>query len=257
MTKPLLNFRKLLVILAARYGTKEFDSKMVSRDLLILLGLEDGSRGALRARPKLISNDLRRLYMMGFLRRRKVKRECRTKGGKKCYRGYKYLYRINNQGWRYLVYLTSGKKEELKVFKDVEKGAAVKKAIDEIYKGDNIGELVWEWYEEKFLERPGYRRFPRKHKIIQNAIETSAGLAEKDEEIEGLKRELEERERTIEELKREKDELEQQLKEKEKTIGELKETIKEQNDLIGKLLKRETDRLMREMNRLIKGVKTS
>jgi hypothetical protein len=54
---------------------------------------------------KMISNDLRRLYTMGLLRRRRVKRECRTRSGKTCFRGYEYKYVISHRGWRYLNYL--------------------------------------------------------------------------------------------------------------------------------------------------------
>jgi len=39
---------------------------------------------------KMISNDLGRLYAMGFLKRRRIKWECRTKSGKTCYRPYEY-----------------------------------------------------------------------------------------------------------------------------------------------------------------------
>jgi len=35
---------------------------------------------------KSISNELRRFYVMGFLKRERIKRECKTKSGKTCYK---------------------------------------------------------------------------------------------------------------------------------------------------------------------------
>lgn len=58
---------------------------------------------------KLISNDLNRLYRMGFLTRRRVKREVQTRVGKSCNRGYKYLYNISKQGKSYTAYLETPK----------------------------------------------------------------------------------------------------------------------------------------------------
>jgi hypothetical protein len=42
---------------------------------------------------------------MGFLRRRKVPRRCKNKKGKEYNCGYKYVYKITAQGWRYLKHL--------------------------------------------------------------------------------------------------------------------------------------------------------
>ncbi|WP_297477084.1 hypothetical protein [Thermococcus sp.] len=100
---PLLNFRTLLKMLAEFYGKNEFDSRTASKDLTEYLSQKIwGSRGPeislQRTKPKLISNDLRRLYMMGFLRGHRVHRECKNQRGNKHHCGYKYMYSIKTKG---------------------------------------------------------------------------------------------------------------------------------------------------------------
>ena len=57
-----------------------------------------------RVLMKRTSDQLARLYRMGFLSRRRVRRICSTARGRRCYRGFMYLYRINKQGQDYLTY---------------------------------------------------------------------------------------------------------------------------------------------------------
>jgi hypothetical protein len=56
---------------------------------------------------KKISGDLDRLFRMGLLKRKRVKRLFRTKAGKPFGRGYMYMYKITRQGMRYGVYLAA------------------------------------------------------------------------------------------------------------------------------------------------------
>ncbi|NJE09264.1 hypothetical protein E3E31_12170 [Thermococcus sp. M39] len=207
----ILDFRTLLLFLATLYKDSEFDSVTVSKDLLTILTSKD-EKIIKRFSSKQISNDLRRLYMMGFLRRRKVKRECRTKSGETCYRGYKYMYQINNQGWRYILHLIGPKDEFEEILKKSREGAIIKKLMDEIYESDLEKELAWELYKSKHLKRKGYRRFPQKYKIIEKIIEASVELAEKEKEIERLRQELKEKDKIIEELKNQLEECTKLLK---------------------------------------------
>jgi hypothetical protein len=59
------------------------------------------------------SNDLRRLWRMGFLRRASVKRSCLTDMGKICNKGFEYKYRLSSQGIKYVRWL-----KEWKAFED-------------------------------------------------------------------------------------------------------------------------------------------
>jgi len=105
-----MDFRSLLAFLAVTFGREEFDARSVSslmRWVLREAFLSD-PKLVVRTSRKTISNDLRRLYFMGFLKRRRVKRKCKTKSGKTCFRGYEYKYFISSQEWKYLKYLASG-----------------------------------------------------------------------------------------------------------------------------------------------------
>jgi hypothetical protein len=67
------------------FGTKEFTARELSDAIRKTTELVAGLRPELstfysrRTSVKMISNDLRRLYAMGFLKRRRVKREVKTK----------------------------------------------------------------------------------------------------------------------------------------------------------------------------------
>ncbi len=182
MDRPLLSFDELLFILGGLYGENEFDSRTAARDLQnILIPLRKDPRLVKRLQPKIVSNDLRRLYMMGFLRRRRVKRECRTKSGKKGYKGYKYMYRINRQGWDYIEYLLKGTLKKDSGFiltkEDVEAAmiAALKASALRSLEERNIHtmrvlmDLVNRQLNEKFKGN-GYRRFPLKRILFEKEI---------------------------------------------------------------------------------------
>jgi len=89
-----LQFRLLLKWLKDRYGIGEFDSGRVA--------------SALDLKKKLVSNDLRRLYRMGFLKRKRVKRSCIGRRGF-ISRGFQYMYSFSRHGLSYVEWLEKGK----------------------------------------------------------------------------------------------------------------------------------------------------
>ena len=89
-----MQFRLLLKWLKDRYGIGEFDSGRVA--------------SALDLKKKLVSNDLRRLYLMGFLKRGRVKRSCIGRRGF-INRGFQYTYSFSRHGLSYVEWLEKGK----------------------------------------------------------------------------------------------------------------------------------------------------
>jgi hypothetical protein len=80
---------------------------------------------------KYLSKDLQRLSATPFhlLKRRRVKRQVKTRNGKTCFRGYKYIYTITNWGRKYLTYLVTGgeTQSENKDFRDLTLRAIIEK----------------------------------------------------------------------------------------------------------------------------------
>lgn len=104
-----MNFKELLSTLADKFGNDEF----TSNDAYYLINHNISS-------PKVMSNRLAKLYFMGFLKRKRVKRDVIASNGKECKKGYCYLYSISSQGWKYLNYIANKSKvkpkdENLKV----------------------------------------------------------------------------------------------------------------------------------------------
>lgn len=205
------------MFLAKHYRDKEFDSPTVAKDLAAefpYLAVKG------RVSPKLVSNDLRRLYMMGFLRRRKVKRECWNRQGKRYNCGYKYMYQINNQGWRYIEFLR--KSMEAKKNYDIsrelikelpheakaarlgfEKRLAVKLLENkQLLKAKEILKNVNEEIDNQFHSK-GYRRFKLSRILFEERVNYWIGITELLQEIMNLKKELEAKEILIEALRRE------------------------------------------------------
>ena len=92
-------------MLSQMYGTKEFDSARVSRDFKQYFQIRLRSENAdSRLGPKLISNDLARLYHppMSLLYRRKVPQLDRTKSGRPFHRGRKFMYRLSGKAIRFI-----------------------------------------------------------------------------------------------------------------------------------------------------------
>jgi len=84
----------MLKWLKDRYAIGEFDSARVA--------------SALNLKKKLVSNDLRRLYRMGFLKRKRVKRSCIGRRGF-INRGFQYRYSFSRHGSSYVEWLEKGK----------------------------------------------------------------------------------------------------------------------------------------------------
>lgn len=76
---------------------------------------------------KAMSGYLARLYHMSLLSRTRQKREVRTRDGKVCFKGYKYVYSVSKQGRQYAAFLKSSP-------------AAVKG--QPIYRPDNVGTAI-------------------------------------------------------------------------------------------------------------------
>ncbi|NJE00437.1 hypothetical protein [Thermococcus sp. JdF3] len=215
MGDVLLDFRTLLRLLAELYHDDEFDSRTVSADLQAILLPRRKDPGLLkRLGPKIISNDLGRLYRMGFLRRRKVSRDCKNKKGKTYPCGYKYLYRINQQGWDYLNHLAKEKNksaypipaevvDEVKAARlglerlyALQAWQADMPALSRAFLDDVHGEI-----DGKFSGR-GYRHFPLKRILFEGRITCWMILSELQREIITLQKELKEKELIIRELKK-------------------------------------------------------
>jgi hypothetical protein len=94
-----MNFRNLLVTLG-RMENQEYTSGEVA------IRLAQSARN--------VSNDLRRVHQMGFLKRRRIRRLCLSKTGKPCYKGREYKYSLSEQGRSYLAWM-----REQKPFEDV------------------------------------------------------------------------------------------------------------------------------------------
>lgn len=220
MAKTLLDFRFLLTFLAWQYGEEEFDSKTVAEDLqAILYPILKDPRLQDRLRPKLISNDLRRLYLMGFLRRKKVDRECENKRGKRYKCGYKYMYRINNQGWKYLrdyllkLYIQKTREgispipspSEVREEFEVAHLGMMKLMMLELAGSGRIPESMrlWSYTEDKIDKKftsQGYRRFPLKRILFEERIRCWMIILDLQQKIRALQEELKAKEQRIREL---------------------------------------------------------
>ena len=221
MSSPLLDFRTLLRILAEIYGTGEFDTRTVSEDLALYFFRKVEDPGMLlrylqRVQPKLVSNDLRRLYTMGFLRRRKVPRECSGRGRKfNC--GFKYMYQINKQGWRYLEYLKESKVDCSLPFFTLDD---FREALEEVYYGvykltvlsafekGNLAEArtLWSLYKrdlEKRFSSRGFMRFTKKRELFERDTNCWMKIVYSEMRISSLENEIRTKDMIIEILKSE------------------------------------------------------
>lgn len=101
-----LRYLRLLRTLYDTYGYGDFDARDVSdrlsrREFGGVFEVPDTARSR-QYSVKYISIDLARLKKMTFLAGRKVKRQVRTRTGKSCSRGQKWIYKLSNQGLSYL-----------------------------------------------------------------------------------------------------------------------------------------------------------
>jgi len=96
-----MEFRQVLQILGLHFGKQGFKARDISPSVIrrSITESEKFKEDPMRSKvsTKSISNELRRLYLMGFLKRKRIKRECETKSGKTCFRGYEYVYTISRR----------------------------------------------------------------------------------------------------------------------------------------------------------------
>lgn len=188
------NFRDLLLSLALAYQKDEFDSRSISGMFMDSM-IKQGKLDPLLLKKlsiKMISNDLGRLWKMGFLKRTLVKRRCETSQGKKCFRGREYKYSISKHGWSYLRYLNE-KTDWLQ--RHLEEKYWLADMLIRRYLDSNVPEerreYEWNSWElaklTQLSKRKGYRRFPMR----KDYIEYRAEMNEKDDLVRKLNKELE------------------------------------------------------------------
>jgi len=227
----LLDFRTLLSIISSTFGRQEFTARELSNVMTnVLINITKYSpRLSIflpRFKTKLISNDLRRLYAMGFLKRRRVKRKCKTKNGKICFRGYEYRYSISSQGWKYLEYLVRGKREdEMRDFDDL----LVMLIINRSNISDEEKDLLWESY--KSSKGKGFRRFSTSEIRLWEKFIEYAWKHIRDERIAKLKK-------RIEELERERMRLENKIRDLKEENKKLTEVLMEVQSKSQEIMKR-------------------
>ncbi|MCD6101419.1 MAG: hypothetical protein J7K33_12670 [Candidatus Marinimicrobia bacterium] len=243
MNLAILDFRRLLTLIYEVFGTGEFTSRELS----------DRLRGGIMSEPiksvvmlhpsspkiyrrfsrKMISNDLRRLYAMGFLKRRKVKRKCRTKSGKICYRGYEYKYSLSSQGLKYLVYMARGgeEEEEWEGLGDLIIKIMLKKKAPE-----EVRDILWEFYQTQLKERKGFRRSSTSQMAFWDKVLECVTEISRDKKIKSL-------EERVNALKEENQELREEIKRLEIEKAEYKRAIKELSRMSIKMMEI-TDRLL-------------
>jgi len=222
MSEPLLDFRTLLKILARLYDAGEFDTGTVAEDLVWYFSREiKDSKTQLellqRVRPKLISNDLRRLYTMGFLKRRRVPRKCKNGKGKEYNCGFKYMYRINNQGWGYLTHLQENELDNSLLslvtgeLKETLRGITYgmnKLAMVTAFERGEVGKAfsLWDFYRKELRKRfssPGFRRFTRKKELFERDTNCWMKMMYLGMQISSLENEIRARDVMIGELRKE------------------------------------------------------
>jgi len=250
MNSTILDFRKLLTLIYAHFGAGEFTSRELSdrlREVIapdfikpVLMSNPSFPRIYLRFGRKMISNDLRRLYAMGFLKKRKVKRKCKTKGGKTCYRGYEYKYSLSSQGLKYLAYMARGgeEEEELEGLEDL-----IVKIMIEKRAPEEIRDLLWEFYQTQLKERKGFRRFSTSQMAFWDKVLERVTKISRDRRIKAL----EDRVKVLGEINKE---LVEEIKKLEGEKAEYKRAIKEFSRMLTRMMEA-TDRVL-EKTGLIK-----
>ena len=91
-----MEFRQVLQILGSHFGKQGFKTRavppsVIRRSITESERFTEDQTMLSKVSTKSISNEHRRLYVMGFLKRERIKRECETKSGKTCSRGYEIV----------------------------------------------------------------------------------------------------------------------------------------------------------------------
>ena len=172
---------------------------------------------------KLASNELRRLYRMGLLEYRRVKRSVKTRSGKECFRGYMYQYSVSRQGRNYLKYLLNedeyGSENWLKSSLEVYLFKMLEQYLDARY-DEPLRSRLKEIFKEIFRKRNP--RFRRKHEILLKSLEIKEKEIKNNKRIEELEKKFEEERKLREKAEEERD---QALKERDQAYIMLKRML--------------------------------
>ena len=170
---------------------------------------------------------------MGFLQRRRVKRKCKTKGGKICYRGYEYKYSLSSQGLKYLAYMARGgeEEEELEGLEDL-----IVKIMIEKEAPEEARDALWEFYQTQLKEKKGFRRFSTSQMAFWDKVLEHVTEVLRDRTIKSL----EERVKVLEEKNKE---LVEEIKKLEWEKAEYERVIKEFSRMLIRMMEA-TDRLL-------------
>ncbi len=181
---------------------------------------------------KVISNEMGRLYRMGFLSRKRVPRKVTTKSGKIAHRGFEYRYSLTKQGVKYLRYILQNSPSEVEEEERIT--PIVKAKIDQMRRE---GEIPSIWDE---LQLKGAIRIADKH-IFSNKEKEERGLftpkgwsplvRKLQKEIENKKFELIKIEKEYYELRDENQDLKNELEKSKKKSKEYTNKIEEYEKL--------------------------
>ena len=237
-----LDYQELLLLLAQALDLYNFNNSyknkfITTRKLYNYLkkfqtfATENGVMLTIPSR-KVVSNEMARLYRMGFLSRKAVPRKVRTKSGKIANRGIEYQYSFTKQGIKYLAYLikngSGSLPEELEpgleaIISKMRKEGKIKSYEDEIELRE-MTKFMWKtWFKDKddgkikvFTPKGWSPANKRLIKILDDE------KLEKHMNITQIYEFREENEKLKEKIKELEDDLEKKTKEIERLRGELR-----------------------------------
>jgi|GEM_PF-2036940 hypothetical protein len=147
-----------------------------------------------RFSTKRLSGDLDRLYRMGLISRKRIKRIIHSRNSRPVMRGFAYRYSISKQGWQYLEHLSRGGKTHSEPIQDAADLLARDAAIDTYRRlpealADEPAKIL---IKKQFTDRGRHLRFPTgKYRDLFEELELChVKLAAKDKEIERLRKAL-------------------------------------------------------------------
>lgn len=192
-----LDFRRILVALGTTSANAEFDAENASTIVARFLLFTDRDAFAKmeyrHLTVKRMSDYLDRLYRMKFLNRRRVTRIVTTRVGKKCNRGYKYIYRFSKQGLQYLDHMHNPKRAELygQTKGDMIMLEYLRNNLLSADLKEHAAEIYFAIYGG-FGSKGRYMRFPLKdHPVLALLVNKyQKMLREKDAEIRSLRAQL-------------------------------------------------------------------
>jgi len=197
---------------------------------------------------KVVSNEMAKLYRMGFLSRKPKPRKVRTKSGKVANRGIEYVYSLTKQGMKYYNYL-------------IERMSLGKGEVLESWDRRILVELLGDGLDTRQLSmamnlilyskqktRPLYttKGWTRKAKEFNDAMERcykeitklKNELSKKDKEIEELNGRIKELMNEIDKLRREIEHRNRIIEDRDKTIKELKDDFRRREEMYRKKIEK-------------------